>query len=111
MNWLLVAHEALCFTLIVCVFFRSVQSTSEVLIGIRLSFQLLWTSACLGMAAPLVWGYDPHFVEVLMLAGYTSVQLTTSLHWGHGVPRQFLKPECRPKRRKADFSDSYNTAL
>lgn len=106
MNWLLLAHEVLCLALIVCVFGRSVQSTDEVLLSIRLSFWLLWTSALMGMAAPLVWCYEPHLVEVVMLAGYTAVQLSTSIHWRGGVPRQYLRPECRPHRRKADFANT-----
>ena len=64
---------------------------------------MLWTATCLGLAAPLVWHYDPHPVEVLMLAGYTAVQLATSLHWEEGVPRAYLKAKYRLSRRATDM--------
>lgn len=102
MTGLLIAHELLCMVLIICIFGRSVRSTDQVLIGIRISFTLLWTAACIAMAAPVVWCYEPQLVDVILLGAFTLVQVTTSLHWDEGVPRQYLREEYRPQRRTTD---------
>lgn len=110
MNWLLLAHVVLCITLLACIFARSVPSTDKVLVSIRLAFWLLWTATCLGLAAPIIWHYEPHPVEVLMLAGYTAVQLATSIHWEAGVPRAYLKARYKISRRASDaFGDFVHT--
>jgi hypothetical protein len=109
MNWLLLSHEVLCVILALCIFSRSVRSSDEVLIIIRLAFWAMWTATLMGIIAPLVWGYVPHPVEVAMLSGFTMVQYSTSVHWTGGVPSQFLRKKFRPTRRQSDLSFAQTT--
>lgn len=98
---LLVLHEALCAAVWYTVFCRAVRSDHTVRLDVRLSFIALGLASALGMAAPLAWGWQPDWYTLVLLASITLVQGVTAAHWQAGVPDQFIKPECRPRRRRA----------
>lgn len=99
---LIIAHELLCLVVVYTVFCRFVRMNDSVRIGVRFSFFLLGGVSCLGMAAPLAWGYVPDFFTLALLTGLAMVQWVTSVYWDAGVPYCFYKPECQPLRRQAD---------
>lgn len=101
MTKILILHELLCAALFYSVFFRAVKSCEKVRADVRLAFVALGIVACLGMAAPLVWGLVPDLFGLALLGAMTAVQLVTSQHWSAGVPDRFYKPGCAPRRRRA----------
>lgn len=100
-NSILILHELLCAALFYSVFFRAVKSCEKVRADVRLAFVALGIVACLGMAAPLVWGLVPDLFGLALLIAMTAVQLVTSQHWSAGVPDRFYKPGCAPRQRRA----------
>ena len=104
----LVLHEALCFALFYTVFCRSVSTDARVKADVRFAFFVLGTVACMGMVAPLAWGYQPGLYELSLLGAVVLVQVITAHHWAHGVPEQFVKTQFRPQRRRraSDFADT-----
>lgn len=99
---MLVAHELLCAILIFTVFCRAVRMDFTVRLDVRLAFFLLGAVACLGVPAPLVWGFQPNGFTLLLLAGISIVQIVTSRYWRKGVPLSFYRPEHMPRRRSTD---------
>ena len=97
----LVAHEILCAALFYSVFGRAVKSCAKVRTDVRVAFFALGLIACIGMAAPLAWGFIPSPLFLALLAAIVAVQLTTSRHWANGVPSMFIKPEHVPRMRRA----------
>lgn len=98
---LVLIHELLCAALFYSVFCRAVRSSEQVRADVRFAFFLLGLVACVGMAAPLVWGLVPDLFGLAALAAMTIVQLVTARHWSEGVPDRFYKPGCAPRRRRA----------
>ena len=101
MNALVLAHELLCITLFYTVFCRSVSTDEKVKVDVRFAFFVLGVVACMGMVAPVAWGYEPHPFALALLAAVVIVQVITAHHWAHGVPEKFIKPEHRPTMRRA----------
>lgn len=97
---ILIIHETLCGAIFFSVFCRSVKSNEKVRADVRVAFLLLGTVACIGMAAPLVWGLPDLFV-LSLLAAIALVQIVTSRHWHAGVPHSYYQPECAPRLRRA----------
>ncbi len=89
MSAVLIAHELACIALIVTVFCRFVRSDAETSTDVRAVFWLLGIVACLGVPAPLVWGFRPCWWTVAVLASMVAVQAVTAAHWHHGAPRNF----------------------
>ncbi len=94
-------HEALCAVLFWSVFCRSVKSDKRVRLSVRFAFMCLGLAACLGMAAPVVWAYQPHPVALAMLAAFAIVQVVTAALWVDGPPAPFIKFRFRNRRRRA----------
>lgn len=86
----LVLHMVLCVGLWYSVFCRAVREDKSVLPAIRLAFAFLGGAALLALVAPLVWGWHPDPVTLLLLLAMLVVQLVTARHWRHGVPGQYL---------------------
>jgi len=108
---MIVIHEALCAALFYSVFCRAVRSSELVRADVRFAFFLLGLVACVGMAAPLVWGLVPDLFGLAALAAMTVVQLVTAHHWSAGVPDRFYKPGCVPRcRRATDHRGTQNAA-
>lgn len=98
---ILIIHETLCAAIFFSVFCRSVKSSEKVRADVRAAFLSLGTVACVGMAAPLVWGLVPDLFVLSMLAAIAFVQIVTSRHWHAGVPHSYYRPECAPRLRRA----------
>lgn len=97
----LILHESLCAIIFLSVFFRGVKSSEKVRADVRMVFFLLGAVACIGMAAPFVWGLilDPFWLA--LLAAVAAVEIVTARHWFASVPHQFYRPECAPRLRRA----------
>jgi len=88
---LLIVHEFLCLALVYTVFCRSVDMNLSALLDVRLAFFFLGVVACLGIPAPLAWGWLPDAFSVALLFGIVLVQVITARHWTHGLPEVFCK--------------------
>lgn len=108
MNALVLAHELLCVTLFYTVFCRAVSTDEKVKVDVRFAFFVLGVVACMGMVAPIAWGYEPHPFALALLAAVVIVQVITAHHWAHGVPEQFVKTQFRGQRRRraSDLANS-----
>lgn len=94
-------HWALCSVLFWSVFCRSVKADKRVRLSVRFAFMCLGLATCMGMAAPLVWAYEPHPVALGMLASFAVVQVVTAVLWADGPPTPFIKHSFRNRRRRA----------
>lgn len=103
----LIAHEVLCVALFYTVFCRSVSTNDTVKADVRFAFFVLGVTACMGMVAPIAWGFEPHPFALALLAAVVLVQVITAHHWAHGVPDQFMRSQFRARRRRStDYLDS-----
>lgn len=86
----------------------------ETLLDIRMVIWLQSVSAVAVFVAPFAPLLDPQAFDwpalstplwVWVFAGLlaAAVQIVTARHWHAGVPRSYIKPECRPQRRATDF--------
>ena len=87
------SHEVLCGTLFYSVFFRAVRSSCNVSLDVRFAFFVLGIVACIGMAAPLAWGFVPCAFELSLLAAIVAVQIVTARHWATAVPSRFCRAD------------------
>lgn len=97
---IILLHEALCMALFYSVFCRAVRSSKHVRLDVRVAFFALGLVACIGMAAPLVWGLVPSLFGLLLLGSVVIVQLVTAHHWRDGVPDRFYKAGRAPGKRR-----------
>lgn len=91
MTPLLALHEALCAVLLYSCFYRATRTNPETLLAIRLSFYLLSVSALVATFAPLIMGWEPDAVSLLLLASITLVQTVTARFWQQSPPRAFQR--------------------
>lgn len=98
---ILLVHEVLCATILFSVFSRAVKTSEKVRTDVRFAFFVLGTVACIGMAAPLVWGMIPDLFGLCVLAAVAIVQIVTARHWHAGVPHSYYRPEHAPRLRRA----------
>jgi uncharacterized membrane protein len=108
MNPNIFAHEILCAALFFTMFCRAVKTDSKIKADVRFAFFILGIVSCMGMAAPIAWGYQPTLYEISLLGAVVLVQTITSHHWRQEVPYQFVKTEYRTMRRRR-ASDSVGT--
>lgn len=101
-DFILLAHELLCVILIFTVFCRAVRMDHTVRLDVRLAFFLLGVVACIGVPAPLIWGFEPNAFTLLLVGVVALVQTVTSRYWKNGVPLSFYRPEHMPRRRSTD---------
>lgn len=87
----LVLHVLLCASLWYSVFCRAVREDKHVKVVVRLAFALLGMAALCAMVAPLVWGWRPDPVTLLLVLSMVVVQFVTAAHWRGGVPQQYVK--------------------
>lgn len=95
-----IAHLLLCAALFFTVFCRAVKTDSTIKADVRFAFFVLGMVACMGMAAPLAWAYQPDLMDLALLTAVVLVQAVTAHHWQHEVPPQFVKTEFRTARRR-----------
>jgi hypothetical protein len=91
-------HTLLCAALFYTAWCRIVHTTRHTRDPIRWAFSLLAVAAIfLGIApwAHKLWPWAARlqitWSELLILAAFLGVQVTTSTYWRRGVPRDFLK--------------------
>lgn len=90
-----VLYLVLCSALLYSCFCRAARiNKRNTLRSIRWAFQALSVAVTAALAAPFVWGHQPDWVEVSLLAAFFAVQAVTAHHWHHGVPLAF-QPEAR----------------
>lgn len=90
---MLCLHTLLAATLLWTSFCRaSITSKRNTVAPVRWAFAVLMAAAVVALMAPYVWGYQPDYMSVTLLAGIASVQVTTASYWKDGVPQHF-----RPK--------------
>ncbi len=87
---MLTVHTLLAATLLWSSFCRaSITSKRNTVAPVRWAFSLLMAAAVVALVAPFVWGYQPDYVSVLLLAGIAAVQVSTAAYWRDGVPESF----------------------
>jgi uncharacterized membrane protein len=95
MNPYVTAHLLLCAALFFTVFCRAVKTDSTIKADVRFAFFVLGLVACMGMAAPLAWAYEPDLMDLALLGAVVFVQAVTAHHWKDEVPPQFVKTQFR----------------
>lgn len=99
---LLIVHELLCIVLACSVFERGRQMDHYVRCDVRAVFFILFVVAMVGIVSPLAFSWAPDWWSLLLLTAIVAVQLVTSAHWSHGVPRQFYRTGHAPRSRLSD---------
>lgn len=108
---------ALGIGLFICGFLRLALTDQETFADIRAALVCKATSGLTVFFAPFAPIFEPEYlawkpyttpevVWLMVLGASFWMQWATSRHWEHGTPRSFIKPEHRPMRRVADFTDS-----
>jgi len=92
-------HTVLCSMLFFTAWYRIVKTaerTTRPTIRAAMTGTTM-ASLLVGVApwAHLVWSwfppYEPHFVVIVLLGAFCSVQFSTAFHWRFGPPRSFQK--------------------
>lgn len=104
-QYLLLLHEFLCLALFYSAFCRALPLTKKTRVSIRLLTVLIASVACLGMAAPVAWGYVPEWYEVTNLAVWVISQGLLAQHW-HDSLDSFRKPETKEMQCVTEHSSS-----
>ena len=87
----LIAHEVLCLALFYSAFCRAVWANSQTQRRMRFIILMTGSVSSLGMLAPISWGYEPNWFELMLLAMAVVSQMITSTNWRDGVPEIFQK--------------------
>lgn len=89
---MVILHELLCAALFYSIFCRSVHtSCNTTRLSVRLAIWAIGIVACVGMAAPIAWGWHPDWFTMLLLATICGTQFVFASVWSNGVPAQFRK--------------------
>lgn len=99
----LIAWEGLCVALFWSVFCRLVRATTATRLDVRVALQLVGIGALIGIGAPL-YNWLPDWVTLAIVGAVVVMQVVMARHWLHGVPRQFIYEQHRPKRRAGDIA-------
>lgn len=84
----LIIHELLCFALFYSAFCRAVWTTSLTRKELRVIIVIVGSVACLGMAAPLAWGYKPDWYAMTLMAASVASRALTASFWVDGIRRE-----------------------
>lgn len=88
---LMVLHELLCTVLLYTCFCRATRTNAQTMLPILASFYLLTISALVATFAPLIMGWEPDAVSLLLLASITLVQTVTTRFWQQSPPAAFQR--------------------
>ena len=107
-------QTAMSIALFYSCFCRLVATDATTIREVRWAIWFQGTAAALVCVAPWLPIVEPDadwpplttpvWIWLLLLAGSLSLKVSTARHWTEGVPRSFVRPECRPCRRAADNS-------
>lgn len=89
---LMILHELLCAALCWSCFCRATKTNSNTHVAILVSFYLLSIAALVATFAPVIMGWEPDAVSLLLLASVTLVQTVTARYWQQLPPAAFQKP-------------------
>lgn len=99
-----ILHSLLCAALFYTAWCRIVHTDRQTRPYIRWAFSMLAiASIVLGIApwAHKLWPWAARlqitWSELLMLAAFVGVQVSTSFYWRHGVPRDFMEVQHDPR--------------
>ena len=87
---MLAIHEILSLALFYTCFCRAVRTNKTVKKDVLAAFWFLGVIASMAMFAPLAFGWRPDFVSLGLLSAIVTVQAVTSVHWRHGIPKEFV---------------------
>jgi len=93
---LLVLHEALCAVLLWTCFCRATRTNAQTMLPVLASFYLLTIAALVATFAPLIMGWEPDAVSLLLLASISLVQTVTARFWQQSPPAAFQRPPQEP---------------
>lgn len=99
---LLLLHEGLCLILGWSCFCRATRTNGETHIAILVSFYLLSITALFAILAPVLIGWTPDAVSLLLVASIALVQTVTARYWQQSPPVAFQ----RPVQERDEFLDS-----
>lgn len=112
----LILQSLFAASLFVSGFCRLAHTDGETILEIRAAVVYQTSAAVTLLAAPwlplvdplITWavGTTPAGVWLMLLSSGAFIQIATSRHWFGGVPRSYIKPECRPMRRNDDFQST-----
>lgn len=104
---LLILHELLCAVLLWSCFCRATRTNAQTSLPILVSFWFLAISALLATFAPLLFGWEPDAVSLVLLASIALVQTVTARYWQQSPPAAFqrLDPPPEPFQDSGRFSD------
>lgn len=77
-------------------FCRLVRADLATLFCIRAVMWALTVSACVCIAAVMVWGYSPGWPSAVLASAFAGVQVATSVLWRDGVPADYREPQRLP---------------
>ncbi len=93
MTALMVLHELLCGVLLWSCFCRATRTDAQTSLPILLSFWLLSVSALFATFAPLLIGWEPDAVSLLLLGAIALVQTVTARYWQQSPPAAFQETD------------------
>jgi len=83
-----IIFELMCIAMFYAAFCRAVNTTRATRQGLRLVIMLAGMVSAIGMAAPMVWAYQPDWYAMVLLAFIIISKGTVARYWTHarGVP-------------------------
>lgn len=88
---MLILHEVLCAVLLWTCFCRATRTNPQTMRPVLVAFYLLSVSALWATFAPLLTGWEPDSVSLLLLASIALTQLVTARFWQQSPPRAFQR--------------------
>lgn len=89
MSALMVVHELLCAVLLWSCFCRATRTNAQTSLPILASFYLLSIAALFATLAPVLIGWEPDAVSLLLLGAIALVQTVTARYWQQSPPAAF----------------------
>ena len=86
----LLVHEILCLALMWSAFCRSALASESTKPCVRFALMAMGSVGALGVAAPM-YGWEPDWVSIAILAGFVINQVVNAQLWRLGVPDGFQR--------------------
>ncbi len=93
MSTLMVVHELLCAVLLWSCFCRATRTNDQTSLPILASFYLLSIAALFATLAPVLIGWEPDAVSLLLLGAIALVQTVTARYWQQSPPAAFQETD------------------
>lgn len=92
---LIIPHEILSIILFYTCFCRAIKTNGTVKKDVLAAFWLLGIVSSIAIFAPLSFGWEPDCMSLVLLFAVVVVQIVTSEHWRHGIPKEFIHEDQR----------------